>query len=516
MRGRSSSGAFPFFNIISDEETDAGVVLSVGWSGNWKSTFLCTGEPGREMLSVKAGLLHFNSFLRPGEDIRMPRISLMFWNGNGGEPNMTGNNKFRRFVLAHHSRMVDGKAAMYPLTGGLNWGDPAPLNEYTGMTADYAKFLIDRYVDFEIIPDALWLDAGWYEGSADWRNGKNWANTAGNWTEDTKRFPATLKAVTDHAHSRGVKMMVWFEPERVAAGSKIHREHPEWLLKRRGDESNFLFNLADPEAREWLTKMIGDFLVSRGIDIYRQDFNIDPEVFWAEADEPGREGIYEVRYIEGLYAYWDGLLGRIPGLLIDNCASGGRRLDLETTGRSAPLWRTDYHYGEVNGYQNQTYGLEWFLPFHGTGVYRTDTYSSRSAYSSAMVMNYKMTDASFSFFEMKRVLDEYRMLQPYFIEDFYPLSGTEDITSLSRWIAYQLHRPSDDTAFVLAFRRPESTDGTFTACLQGLDAAKEYIVRNMDTSEEATLSGQAIMDGYVINLPEPRSCALLKISPKAQ
>jgi alpha-galactosidase len=331
--------------------------------------------------------------------------------------------------------------------------------------------------------------------------------------EDPERFPSSLKGMTDHIHRKGIKMMVWFEPERVTAGSLFHQEHPEWMLKKSGNERTFLFNLADPDAREWLSSYIGGFLESRGIDYYRQDFNMEPEEYWMEADEPGREGMTEVLYIEGLYKFWDSLLERFPGLLIDNCASGGRRLDLETVGRSAPLWRSDYGFGEVNGYQNQTYGLEWFLPFHGTGVYTTDTYGSRSAYSSAMVMNFKLTDIRFSFFEMKRVYDEYRMLQPYYLEDFYPLSGTEDVTSLSRWIVYQLHRPSDDTAFVLAFRRPESDDSTFTACLQGLDPAKKYTVRNMDTDEEVVLSGKDLSAGYVISLSEPRSCALFKIVP---
>jgi alpha-galactosidase len=51
-----------------------------------------------------------------------------------------------------------------------------------------------------------------------------------------------------------------------------------------------------------------------------------------------------MKHIEGLYNFWDNLLARNPGPLIDNCASGGRRIDLETIGRSVPLWRTDYSY----------------------------------------------------------------------------------------------------------------------------------------------------------------------------
>ena len=38
---------------------------------------------------------------------------------------------------------------------------------------------------------------------------------------------------------------------------------------------------------------------------------------------------------------WDEILATHPGLLIDDCSSGGRRIDIETLARSFPLWRSD-------------------------------------------------------------------------------------------------------------------------------------------------------------------------------
>ncbi len=70
----------------------------------------------------------------------------------------------------------------------------------------------------------------------------------------------------------------------------------------------------------------------------------------------------EIRYIEGLYTFWDELRLRHPNLIIDNCASGGRRIDLETVSRSVALWRSDYRYFEPNGQQCHTYGLSFYLP----------------------------------------------------------------------------------------------------------------------------------------------------------
>ena len=112
-----------------------------------------------------------------------------------------------------------------------------------------------------------------------------------------------------------------------------------------------------------------------GIDYYRQDFNMGISPYWEANDEPGRTGMKEIRHVEGLYKFWDYLLDRFPRLMIDNCAAGGRRLDLETMSRSAPLWRTDYRYGEVNGYQCHTYGLKMCIRDSGTRLQRYDYFT---------------------------------------------------------------------------------------------------------------------------------------------
>ena len=62
-------------------------------------------------------------YLRPGESIRTPRICMLFWQGN--DP-MDGNNRFRRFMLAHHTRKIDGKFAEYPYASGSRCPAPSP------------------------------------------------------------------------------------------------------------------------------------------------------------------------------------------------------------------------------------------------------------------------------------------------------------------------------------------------------------------------------------------------------
>ena len=61
---------------------------------------------------------------------------------------------------------------------------------------------------------------------------------------------------------------------------------------------------------------------------------MEPLGFWRGNDPPDRQGITEIRHVEGLLAYWDELRRRHPEMPIDTCASGGRRNDLETLRRA--------------------------------------------------------------------------------------------------------------------------------------------------------------------------------------
>jgi alpha-galactosidase len=494
--GRSSDdNGFPFFTIKSPAHT--GIVVAIGWSGNWFSDI---EQTNLKATNLKAGMTNLKLFLYPKETIRTPSICMLFWQS---EDLMVGQNLFRRFLLAHHSRKIDGKFAEYPLSGGFNWGDPYPCNEYSCLTEDYACALINRYKQFGITPEVFWLDAGWYPCP------EAWDRSVGDWRIDSIRFPNGLKPVSDAAHKVGAKFMVWFEPERVYKNTWIDKKHSEWLLSLPND-NNKLFNLGNPGAREWISEYFGDFLEQNGIDYYRQDFNVQPAPFWSANDEPGRIGMTEIRYIEGLYAYWDYLLNRFPNLLIDNCASGGRRLDLETVSRSAPLWRTDYQYGEPNGYQCHTYGLNFFLPLSGTGVNRTDPYTFRSSLGSAVVLNWKITNRDFSIPEMQNCIADFKETRPYYYEDYYPLTGIRDLTGDDVWLAYQLNRPSDNSGIVVAFRRKDNHSEMLSVKLKGLNPDSTYTVYNANDKGTMTKTGKELAIGLILEIKESPGSLLLK------
>lgn len=499
VNGRSSEGNYlPIFNIESAASAQ-GVFVGVGWSGTWHAD-VCADDRGG--VSVASGMKTMELFLRAAESIRTPSICLMFWNSSD---RMDGHNAFRRFVLAHKTHKIDGKNAPYPLATGFNYRDPAPYTEYSGLTVEYALAMMKRYEQFGLVPEVFWLDAGWNTGAADWEHGKSWANTVGNWTVDRERFPEGLKPISEEAHRLGAKFMVWFEPERVIRGTQWAVEHPEWMLDipDATEDTYLMFDLGNPDALRWLCRYIGGMIEENGIDHYRQDFNMYPDVYWRANDEPGRTGMKEIRHIENLYKFWDYLLARFPGLLIDNCASGGKRIDMETIARSAPLWRSDYyHYDDPDGYQCHTYGLNFFLPLHGTGSLQTNRYSFRSSMGTCLIYNWKITDKRASYLEMQARLREFRDIRPYYYEDYYPLTGIEDTTRGDIWLAYQFHRPSDDSGIVVAFRRGASLEESITVRLGAIDARKIYRITDTDSGVCRTVSGAELAGGYPLTLSE--------------
>lgn len=310
--GRSSNRDFPFMKI---ETAEASLIVAVGWSGQWHSRIHCRAD---RKLHVTAGLERTHFRLHPGERVRSPRILLLRWPGD----TLESNAQFRQLIYKHYCARRGDRRPLPTLycntcfTRGGHW-----LNE---CNAQNQISLIRAYAPLRL--EAVVTDAGWFEGG--------WPGGAGNWTPRQDAYPNGIGPVALEAKRCGGTYGLWFEFERVMAGTWLHRNRPQWLLKRREDPDNlFLLNLALPEARDYLLDIVKGFMDLPGFSTYRQDFNVDPLPFWRHSDPPDRQGITEMKYIEGLYAYWDRIRQMCPDGLRIECSSGGRRIDLEPQAR---------------------------------------------------------------------------------------------------------------------------------------------------------------------------------------
>ncbi len=503
--GRSSdSTAVPFFNLVSNagdgcEGCLEGVMAGLGWSGQWEASF----RGVQRGVDVTMGMQRTHLKLLPGETIRTPRILLLFWQGTD---EMRGNNLLRSFLLAYHTPHPGGKMPEVPVAHNT-WFQFDEGNSVTESNLiDFAKRLHER----KLAIDAMVIDAGWFEGG--------WPSGAGSWFPKKDSFPNGLRPVGDAVHQLGMRFCVWYEPERVSSGSWLDTHHPEWLLREgkkdelmsKSDEQK-LFNLGNPEARQWLTDYISTQIDQFGIDIYRHDFNIEPLGFWQKADAPDRIGMSEIRYVEGFYQYWDELQRRHPNLLIDNCASGGRRIDLETTSRAIPLWRSD-HAGTPIGVQALGLGLNLVIPLSSSGFFTSkemppNLYEGRNIMSAGMVCTWDPRRPEFDEALARQIVKEQKLVAPLFRGDIYPL--TKVTTSEKDWMAYQCHRADLGQGMIMAFRRQESAEDTLVVKARGLKLNATYELEDLDAATKRVVSGKELSAGVSIHLPSPRSSNLL-------
>ncbi|MBQ4195614.1 MAG: alpha-galactosidase [Thermoguttaceae bacterium] len=479
--GRSSNGAFPFWNVTprmaDGDEPNDGVFFAVGWSGQWNASFTRPKGP-KSTLIATAGMETFASVLRPGESIRTPRALVMPWIGD----RTTSQVLFRRLLMFEYAPQIAGKPVKLDFIAQCfdRYYRKLPGWEKCGAQIQSAKALK------EIGGSAYWFDAAWFP--------LGFPNGVGNWRSDPENFPNGVEELGSELKKLGLRFVLWFEPERVARGSEIATKYPQYVF---GGENGGLFKLNDPEARAFLTELLQKRIKEFQIDVYRNDFNLDPLPYWLAADEPNRKGMTETRYVEGHYEMWDAFRAANPNLWIDNCASGGRRIDLETVSRSVPLWRSDTccWAGHPEWDQAHTMGIAQFLPLYSCSSWDSSPYTFRSAANPGAIMQYNFLDSDYDQERAKKSVDEAKLYQKFWYGDFYPL--TPPSYGKSSTVAWQLHRPDLDAGVVYIFRQPESPYPAVEFKLHALDPDATYRVRVKDgydaeEGSEYELSGEEL------------------------
>jgi alpha-galactosidase len=506
-RGRSSdggahdplgyTGAFPFFNL---QTGDHGIIGAIGWTGSW------LGHVDRSMtgqeISLHFGFLKTHFLLHPGETIRTARILLMNWKGGDVAESQ---NMWRRLILAHYSPK-DPHDEVLPSPICFCSGGAEPIT--TKLAA--VNFIHDK----KIPADLYWIDAGWYGNDPKLQ----WTKQRGSWSPNKTLFPDGFKPLGEALKAANVGFLVWVEAETAMPGSNLATQHADWLIHPDtpvNEDQPYMLYLGNPAALKYITDTVSNLITEGEWTWYRQDFNFYPDVYFAAHDTPERIGMTEIQHIEGLYAYWDALLAQHPGLRIDNCASGGRRLDLEMISRSYALHRSDYA-GIPLGEQVHTLGLAPWVPLNDgiIGNPATDAsstvqlYNNRSGYSSGINMaidpknfsNDAVIDVS------RSVLQEFLSVRPYTHGDYYclfPYSLEHDV-----WTAIQWNRPDLKSGVLVLLRRDTSLYASLQVDLHAIDPNAQYEVEIRHTlakGQVQQMSGKNLAHLNVTILGRPGS-----------
>ncbi|MBQ9335969.1 MAG: alpha-galactosidase [Lentisphaeria bacterium] len=520
--GWCSTMYLPYFGIDTDPMN--GLNLAVGWNGAWKFSVEkeCGPYPfgcGRKS-RIRCGMSRSHFRLRPGEKLMQPGILLHF---REGKSIRDGQNQFRRFILAHNSpRDSRGELLKPPLSLGV-WGGLETAKQLSRV-----QVVQEKQLPYE----EWWIDAGWMGASGpcphfleDSPIRSDWPFRVGSWEFNRYAHPDGFRPISDAVHRAGMRLLVWFETERVSSrsGASVLTEHPEWLLGHCASsvpgksEGNFLLDLGNPEAREYLLNTICGIIDREGIDDYREDFNMDAGEFWVHADAPDRIGVTEMKYVEGFYLYWGELRKRYPDMFIDNCSGGGRRLDYKTAALSFPLCQSDYACYlpyEEECIQLENLYLDDWIPLHGTWNWgEDDPYHAFSGmgcgYASKIwQFNGREPKADHDYCLHRKILEWGKRLRDLHLKgDVYPLAEAPEL-DLRRWNGQQVHDPAGNCGMVMVFRRKNSPDPEFRPVLSGLDPDAVYETEFF-SGEKRQYSGRELAS-LTIRLNVPRTFQIIR------
>ncbi|QOY88337.1 alpha-galactosidase [Paludibaculum fermentans] len=468
--GRPTDTDLGNFNL---EWAGGGAIVTVGWPAQWSAEFV---RDKATKVRVRSGQELTHLRLLPGEEIRTPLVVLQFWRGGDW---IDAQNVWRRWMLDHNLPRPGGKLPPPMLSSGSS---RQTVEMQEANEANQVLYL-NRALDAGLKLDYWWMDAGWYPYQQGWYK-------TGTWEVDPARFPRGFVPISEAAHKRGTKIIVWFEPERVTDGTWLHKNHPEWLLGPDGKDK--LLNLGNPDALHWVTEHVSNLIRTQGIDLYRQDFNFEPLQLWRNADTEDRQGITENKYVAGYLAYLDELHRRFPEMILDNCASGGRRDDLETLRRSVPLWRSDFAY-DPEPMQQFTYGMALWIPYFGSAFNSLDPYIFRSQMTPALSIGMVAERYENGLPRMKSLLAQWQRVSEFYAADFYPL--TPYTTEKSGWLAWQFNRPERGDGVIHAFRRADNAFELAKFRLRGVEAGARYKVTNLDTARSTVVTGAELTQG---------------------
>ncbi|MFZ4716328.1 MAG: glycoside hydrolase family 36 protein, partial [Chthoniobacterales bacterium] len=316
-----------FFPYAAIEDTQAGVIwgAQLACPGSWQMEVfrrddfaaLSGGQADREFG-------HWFKTLKPGESFETPAATIACVRGDLDQLG-------QRLTSAQASPLatlpkVENELPIVVNEWCTSWGNPTQENLLA-----FAKRLQGTPAKYLVIDD------GWAE-----RPG-NEALQNGDWIINKKSFPDGLAATCRAIRECGLIPGIWFEFEVCNDGSKAF-DLTDHHLRRDGRVvqvgSRRFWDFRDPFTFDYLTKKVIHLLRDNGFGYIKVDYNETIGIGVDGAESLG-EGLRQ--HLEGVQEFFRMLRKEIPDLVIENCSSGGHRLEPSMMALSAMGSSSDAH-----------------------------------------------------------------------------------------------------------------------------------------------------------------------------
>lgn len=183
----------------------------------------------------------------------------------------------------------------------------------------------------------LVIDDGWAE-----RVGDKFQQN-GDWRVNRKAFPGGLRVTADAIRAHGLVPGLWFEFEAVNPGSDAwsetsHQLHRDGVPLQVGPRR--FWDFRDPWVHDYLADRVLARLRDDGFGYLKVDCN---DSTGPGVDGPESPGENLRQHIAGVQRFLERLRSELPGLVIENCSSGGHRLEPSMLALTAMSSISDAH-----------------------------------------------------------------------------------------------------------------------------------------------------------------------------
>lgn len=331
-RGSWSSCEYLPMGFAHDRETNETYCFEIENSGQWHVEY--GSEPGSGLYLALSGPTEAEhgwwKNLKPGDTF--VTVPVAFGTVSGGISEAAAAlTRYRRAIRRPNE---DDEKLNVVFNDYMNclMGDP---------TEEKERMIIDKAA--ELGCEYYCLDAGWYDKGY-------WWDRVGEWVESPERFPHGLRSVCEYARSKGMIMGLWLEIEVMGIACELAKKLPDdWFIchhgKRHMDNKRYLLDFRNPEVRKYCMSVVDRLIEDYGVGYFKVDYNVTMGYGSDLHSDSCADAILE--HYRCLYQWYKEIFAKHPQLVIENCGSGGQRMDygmLKLLSLQSTSDQTDYIY----------------------------------------------------------------------------------------------------------------------------------------------------------------------------
>lgn len=308
-----------------NKELDKTLTWQIETSGSWH--WEISDIRNRLYLQVSGPTYQENGFmkcLRPGDEFFSVPCALTVVKGEF-EKSIQALTQYRRRIRRKNQ---DNEELPVIFNDYMNCLMGDPTTEVLKPLVDSAKKAGCEY---------FCVDCGWYSDG-------HWWDSVGEWLPSQKRFPGGIREIIQYIRSKGMIPGLWLELEVMGTKCPLVSKVPrEWFFQRNGkpvvDHSRYQLDFRNPEVRAYAWKVIRRLVEEYGVGYIKMDYNINAGVGTDfQADSPG-EGL--LAHTRAYLSWLDEVFEKYPELIIENCSSGGMRMEYSMLSRQSIQSVTD-------------------------------------------------------------------------------------------------------------------------------------------------------------------------------